>query len=91
MSESEVRIIPGQAFCQPQLEVLSKLTVDSAALTAKPIRKQLLLHVDIKWYSNIRGQQYCSAQIVRIFLSTPVQLAAKQRKEKKEKETLIGE
>jgi hypothetical protein len=34
---------------------------------------------------------HCSAQIVRIFLSTPVQLAAKQRKVEKEKETLIGQ
>ncbi len=33
---------------------------------------------------------HCSAQIVRIFLSFPVQLAAKQRKVEKEKETLIG-
>ncbi len=30
----------------------------------------------------------CSAQIVRIFLSTPAQLAAKRRKVEKEKETL---
>jgi hypothetical protein len=29
--------------------------------------------------------EYCSAQIVRIFLSTPVQLAAKRRKVEKEK------
>jgi len=36
MSEGDVvSIIPGQAFCQPQLEVLSKLTVDSAALTTE--------------------------------------------------------
>jgi hypothetical protein len=34
---------------------------------------------------------HCSAQIVRIFLSTPIQLAAKQRKVEKEKETLIGQ
>jgi hypothetical protein len=30
----------------------------------------------------------CSAQIVRIFLSTPAQLAAKRRKVEKENETL---
>jgi hypothetical protein len=34
---------------------------------------------------------HCFAQIVRIFLSTPIQLAAKQRKVEKEKETLIGQ
>jgi hypothetical protein len=35
MSEGDVRIIPGEAFCQPQLKVLSKLAVDPAALTAE--------------------------------------------------------
>jgi hypothetical protein len=34
------------------------------------------------------GQSKCSAQIVRIFLSTPAQLAEKRRKVEKEEETL---
>jgi hypothetical protein len=33
----------------------------------------------------------CSAHIVRKFLSTPFQLAARQRKVEKEKETLVGQ